>query len=164
MCSEYSIKTQVPSSGVLPYENCDFESGVDVVMLCSIPQQFLQQMGSASNNPSVLFRCKHAVLVGILDLKEQLCILLCFVLPNDFFWCSNRAYSVIPLQLIAASFICWIQVGLQLLGIFGTKHVCFFTFAASPLQWICAFFLINITIQDSCITGTKMSFFSMCCF
>lgn len=41
MCSEYSIKTQVPSSGVLPYENCDFESGVDVVMLCSIPQQFL---------------------------------------------------------------------------------------------------------------------------
>ena len=85
MCSEYSIvKTQVPSSGVLPYENCDSESGVDVVYALFNPTAISVANGISIKQP-VLFRCKHAVLVGILDLKGQLCILLCLVLPNEFF-------------------------------------------------------------------------------
>lgn len=118
-------------------------------------------MGISTKQPFRLFWCKHAVWVSILDLKQQLCILSCLVLLDNFFGVQTVHILSFPLQLIAASFfICWIQVSLQLLGFFLAENVFFFDFAASSLhRWICAFSLINISIQDSGITGTKTSLF-----
>ena len=118
-------------------------------------------MESTTNNLFRLFWCKHAVWVSILDLKQQLCILSCLVLLDNFFWCSNRAYFVIPLTAYCCRFLHLPDSGQPSIArIFLAENVCFFHFAASSLHhWICAFSLINISIQDSGITGTKTSLF-----
>ena len=84
----------------------------------------------------------------------------------NFFWCSNRAYLVIPPTANCCKLHLLDSGRPSIAGIFLAQNMFVFFFSLlqqAPCNGFAHFSVINITIQD-CITGTKMSFFSICSF